>query len=258
MLIIGERINGQFKKIRKAIDDRDEKPMIEEALSQVKAGANALDINTGPGLDNPEEVMKWMIETVQDATDVVIVVDTPLPKTMEAGLGVCKRTPVINSTTAEKVRMGTLFPIAHEYDCNIIGLAIDERGVARETEAKVELGLNMIMNAMEYDVPSDHLYLDPVVLPIGAAQDQLPFAIEAARTFKSLSDPQPNTIVGLSNVSSSTKQRSILNRVYLAMLMANGLDAAIMDPNDADLMNVLKTAEVLLNKKLYADGYLRA
>ena len=258
MLIIGEKINGQFRKMRKAIDNHDEKPIVEEALAQVEAGANALDINTGPGLDNPEEVMKWMIETVQDVTDVTIVVDTPLPKTMEAGLSVAKKPPIMNSTTAEMDKMGKLFPITSQFDCGIICLAIDERGVARETDAKVELAMTTIAKAMEYSIPTDHLYLDPVVLPIGAAQDQLPFAVEATRIFKTLDDPAPNTVVGLSNVSSGTKQRSILNRVYLAMLMANGLDGAILDPFDTDLMNELKTAEVLLNKKLYADGYLKA
>ncbi len=258
MLIIGEKINGQFRKMRKAIDNHDEKPIIEEALAQVEAGANALDINTGPGLDNPEEVMKWMIETVQGVTDVTIVVDTPLPKTTEAGLSVAKKTPIINSTTAEVERMELLFPLASQYDCGIICLAIDERGIARETDAKLELAMTTMAKAMEYGVPSDHLYLDPVVLPISAAQDQLPFALEATKMFGTLDDPAPHTVVGLSNISSGSSERSLLNRVLLAMLMANGLDAAIVDPLDTELMNVLKTAEVLLNRKLYAKDYLMA
>jgi 5-methyltetrahydrofolate corrinoid/iron sulfur protein methyltransferase len=258
MLIVGEKINGQFRKIRKAIDNHDEKPIIEEALAQVKAGANALDINTGPGLDDPEEVMRWMVETVQGVTDATMVVDTPLPKTMEAGLAVAKKTPIMNSTTAEMKKMEALFPLASKYDCGIICLAIDERGIARETDAKLELAMRVIAKAMEYDVPTDHLYLDPVVLPISAAQDQLPFALETTKMFSTLDDPPPHTIVGLSNVSSGAPERSLLNRVLLAMLMANGLDAAILDPMDTELMNVLKTAEVLLNKKLYAKDYLRA
>ena len=99
--------------------------------------------------------------------------------------------------------------------------------------------------------------MDPLVLPVGAAQDQGPKVLEALNMFKTLCDPAPKTVVGLSNVSNNTKQRPLLNRTYLIMLMAHGLDAAIMDPYDTELMNAVKTAEILLNKRLYAHDFLK-
>ncbi|MEE9223852.1 MAG: dihydropteroate synthase DHPS, partial [Thermoplasmata archaeon] len=118
--------------------------------------------------------------------------------------------------------------------------------------------LIMVTQAMELGIGTERIYLDPLVLPIGAAQDQGPKVLEAMSMFKALADPPPKTVVGLSNVSNATKQRPLLNRTYLVMLMANGLDAAITDPSDPDLMAAVKASEVLLNKKLYADDFLRA
>ena len=119
------------------------------------------------------------------------------------------------------------------------------------------MALIMITKAMEYGVPTENIYLDPLVLPVGAAQDQGPKVLEALDMFKTLCSPAPKTVVGLSNVSNNTKQRPLLNRTYLTMLMAHGLDAAIMDPFDTELMNAVKTSEILLNKKLYADDFLK-
>jgi 5-methyltetrahydrofolate corrinoid/iron sulfur protein methyltransferase len=116
----------------------------------------------------------------------------------------------------------------------------------------------MVAQAMELGIGTERIYLDPLVLPVGAAQDQGPKVLEAMSMFKDLADPPPKTVVGLSNVSNNTKERPLLNRTYLIMLMANGLDAAITDPSDPDLMAAVKASEVLLNKKLYADDFLRA
>jgi 5-methyltetrahydrofolate corrinoid/iron sulfur protein methyltransferase len=102
------------------------------------------------------------------------------------------------------------------------------------------------------------MFLDPLVLPVGAAQDQGMKVLEALRMFKTLCEPAPKTTVGLSNVSNSTKERPLINRTYLTMLMAYGLDSAIMNPSDTELMNALRTSEILLNQKLYCDSYLRA
>jgi 5-methyltetrahydrofolate corrinoid/iron sulfur protein methyltransferase len=102
------------------------------------------------------------------------------------------------------------------------------------------------------------LYLDPLVLPTKAGQDQGPKVIEAVRMFQALNQPAPRTVVGLSNVSNGTKHRPLVNRTYLAMLMGAGLTAAILDPEDDELMATIKAAQVLLNQKLYADDFLRA
>ncbi len=258
MLVISERLNGQFKSVGKAIDERDKKALQDLALEQVKLGANLLDVNTGPGRDDPAGDVVWMVETIQEVTDLPLCIDTPKPEAMEAGLKAAKGKIMINSTTAEVAKMDKLFPLAGQYNAEIIALTLDEKGIPNDAPSRGEMALTMITKAMEHGIPTDNIYLDPLILPIGAAQDQGNKVLESLDMFKTLCEPAPKTVVGLSNISNNTKQRPLINRTYLVMLMAHGLDAAIMDPGDQELMNAVKASEILLNKKLYADDFLRS
>jgi len=258
MIIISERINGQFKSVGKAIDERNEEFLKTLAKEQVAAGADYLDISTGPGVSEPEEVMTWMVNAVQSAVDVPLCIDTPQIKTMEAGVAAVKNKVMINSTTAEPEKMTSLFELAKKYDAEIICLTLDEKGIPQDVDKRAELAMIMVSTAMEYGISMDRLFLDPLVLPTCAAQDQGPKVLEALRQFKAISnDPPVNTVVGLSNISNGTKNKELINRTYAVMLMANGLDSAIMDPTDKELVQAVRTAEILQNKKLYAHDYLR-
>ncbi len=257
MLIISERLNGLFKSVGRALDAKDKNMLQELTKEQVRLGATMLDVNTGPGRDDTAGDLVWMIQTIQEVTDTPLCIDTPKLDAMEAGLQAVKGKVLINSTTAEKHKMEKLFPLAAKYNADIISLTLDERGIPNDASSRAEMAMIMITTAMEYGVPTENIYLDPLVLPVGAAQDQGPKVLEALDMFKTLCDPAPKTVVGLSNVSNNTKQRPLLNRTYLTMLMAHGLDAAICDPYDTELMNAIKTSEILLNKKLYADDFLK-
>ncbi len=257
MLIISERLNGLFKSVGRALDARDKNTLQNLAKEQVKLGANMLDVNTGPGRDDTAGDLVWMIETIQEVTDTPLCIDTPKMDAMEAALEVVKGKILINSTTAEAHKMQKLFPLAAKYNADIISLTLNEKGIPNDAASRGEMAMIMITTAMEYGLPPENIYLDPLVLPVGAAQDQGPKVLEALDMFKTLCDPAPKTVVGLSNVSNNTKQRPLLNRTYLIMLMAHGLDAAICDPYDTELINAIKTSEILLNKRLYADDFLK-
>ena len=153
--------------------------------------------------------------------------------------------------------MSSLFPLAAKYDAEIICLTMDERGVPNDAESRAEMAMLMMTTAMEHGITSDRIYLDPLVLPVSAAQDQAQKVIDAIRMFRMLDDPAPKTVVGLSNISNGASGRPLINRTFFAMLAGAGLSAAIMDPEDSELMDVLKTADVLLNRKLYCSDYLR-
>lgn len=257
MLIISERLNGLFKAVGNALDNRDKKALQDLTLEQVNLGANVLDINTGPGRDDAAADIAWMVETIQEVTDLPLCIDTPDMAAMEAGLKVAKGKVMINSTTAEAHKMEKLFPLAAQYNADIIALTMDEKGIPNDAASRGEMALTMITKAMEHNVPTENVYLDPLILPVGAAQDQGPKVLEALGMFKTLCDPAPKTVVGLSNISNNTKQRPLINRTYLIMLLSHGLDAAIMDPADKELMEAIKASEILLNKKLYADDFLK-
>jgi 5-methyltetrahydrofolate corrinoid/iron sulfur protein methyltransferase len=258
MIIISERINGQFRSVGRAIDEKNEDLLKNLAKDQVANGADYLDICTGPGMSEPEEIMKWMTEAVQSVVDVPLCIDTPSPTVMAAGLEIAKNNVMINSTTAEAEKMTTLFELAKKHNAEIICLTLDEKGIPQDVERRAELAMLMISTAMEYDISMDRLYLDPLVLPTCAAQNQGPTVMESLRQFKALSaDPPVKTTCGLSNISNGTKKKEIINRTYAVMMMANGLDSAIMDPSDRELVQAIRTAEILLNEKLYAHDYLR-
>jgi len=258
MYIISEKINGLFTSVSKAIDRRDAKWVQEHALRQLDCGAQALDINTGPGRDDGPAAMEWLVRTVQEVTSVPLCIDSPGIKTLSAGITAAKNKVIINSTTAERAKMDKLFPLAREHGSEVVCLCMDERGVPNSAEARAEMAMLMITTAMEHEIMPDRLLLDPLVLPTKAAQDQGAKVIEAVRMFQTLNEPPPRTVVGLSNVSNGTKDRPLVNRTYMAMLMGAGLSAAILDPEDKELMDTIKAAQVLLNQKLYADDFLRA
>jgi len=140
----------------------------------------------------------------------------------------------------------------------VIGLAMDKSGVPNDQSKRVELAAKIIAKAMDFGIATEDLYLDPILLPINVGQDQEKTIIESIREFRQLCTPAPNTIVGLSNISQGTKTRSIINRTFLTMAMANGLSAAILDPLDRDLMDALITAELILNKNIYCESFLEA
>ena len=257
MIVIGERINGQFPAVSKAIDARDSKVIQEIALAQVRAGSHLLDVNTGPGREDAVAAMIWLVRTIQDVVDVRLALDSPSLKVQQAGLAECKHEALINSTTAEQKRMEKFFPLAKDHNAEIVCLAINEQGIPNTLEAKTEVAMTLLAKAMDQGIGPEKLYLDPVVLPVSAAQAQCPILGEAVTSFRSLNVPPPKTIVGLSNVSSGAEEKGLLNRTYLAMLLGRGLDAAIVDPNDEELMKTVKATEVLLNQKLYAHSFLR-
>ncbi len=258
MFVIGELINGMFKNVAKAIQEKDKAALQKIALDQVNAGADALDINCGPASKNPLSDMPWMVESIQEVTDKMLVLDSSKPAVIEAGLSVAKNKTMINSTTADKEKMDILIPLAKKYNSNIIGLAMSSKGIPRDKNERLELAATIVATCAEYEFPFDNLYLDPIVMPVNVSQQQLIDILEAIKEFKIISDPAPKTVVGLSNISQGTKQRPIINRTFLVMALHQGVDAAIVNPLDTDLMDAMITAELILNKNIYCESFLTA
>ena len=177
---------------------------------------------------------------------------------IKEAIQVCKKPPLINSTTAEDAKMDELFPIVAEYDASIIALVMDEAGSPPNAEKRVENAMKVFAKSMEYDIPPEHLFLDPIVMPLKFMQEQAKEILAAANQFQLLNDPPCHIVGGLSNISNKTKHRKLINRVFCAMLIANGLDAVILDVTDEELVDTILTAELVMNKSIYADSYLEA
>lgn len=262
MLVIGESIHVISPRVRAAIESRDKAFIQELALKQVKAGAGMLDLNIGPQKKAGAEVMPWMVETIQEVTDIPLSLDSTNAAAIEAGLKVCRKTPLINSTDATPDRLNSLMPLAAKYNANIIALTLAATGLPTTADARIELASEKLLAAAaEYGVPTDHIFLDPLAMTVNGNQDQAQPTLDALRFFKQMTDPPCKTTCGLSNVSNSCPKeiRPLLNQVFLVMLTGAGLDSAIADALDPDLIKMLRildTRDASTPKgKLYLDLY---
>lgn len=258
MILIGERINAGFKDIARAIRERDPKPIQYWAKKQAEAGADYLDVNIGAVSKDPAD-MAWLVEVVQEAVPTPICVDSNRPEILEAGLSVLDgRRALVNSTTADDDKLEKIVPLAVKYNAGLIGVAQDRRGSPQDVARRVEFGAKIFMAATEAGLTPDRIFLDPVLMPIRFMQDQAVRVLEAIREYTLLSDPPPHISVGLSNICSGAKERSLLARTFLVMAMAAGLDTAICNVLDQELLAAVAAAEIILNRKIYTDDFLKA
>jgi 5-methyltetrahydrofolate corrinoid/iron sulfur protein methyltransferase len=262
MLGIGECIHIISESVKTAVQERDKAFIQNLARQQAEKGAAYLDLNIGPQKKAGHEVMPWMVETVQEVTDLPLSLDTTNAVAMEAGLKVCKQKALINSTDSTDERIQALMPLAAQYNSDIIALTLAKGGLPTSADARCELAAEKIFPAAdEFGISSDRIFLDPLVLTINGNQDQVQETINAVRFFKEMADPAPKTTCGLSNVSNQCPDegRPLLNRVFCVMMMGAGLHSAILDPLDGELMNVIRVVgtrdESSAKGKLYVGLY---
>ena len=256
MIFIGERINTGFKDIRQAVMDKDPGPLTKWAELQTKAGATYLDVNLGAVSADPAD-MCWMLETVQQAVDTPISIDTNKPSILIEAIKVCRGPALVNSTTAADEKLDAIMPIVADNDASVIGLSMDETGTPKNVDKRVENAGKILAKAMELGMEPDRVFLDPIVMPLKYMQDQAGNILEATRQFQLFSDPPPHVVCGLSNVSNGTTHKKLINRIFLAMAINSGMDAAICDVMDTELVNAALTADLVMNREIYADSYVR-
>jgi 5-methyltetrahydrofolate corrinoid/iron sulfur protein methyltransferase len=249
MYIIGENIQILAPRIKAALADHDPSYIRELARKQMDHGANMLDLNIGPRKRDGVEVMQWIVEEVYDEVgNVPLSLDTTNAAAIEAGLKKCKELGIesmINSTSADPDRLNVTMPMAAEYGSKIIALSMD-KNIPATADGRVGLAMEILIpKAEELGMPVENVYLDPLVLTVNGCQEHGPETLNAIRSFKMLWDPSPMTVVGLSNISNSVPHegRSLLNRTYLVMLLAAGLDSAIADPLDLAQNEVIRIVE---------------
>ncbi|MBZ0157492.1 MAG: dihydropteroate synthase [Alphaproteobacteria bacterium] len=258
MLIIGEKLSIIAKRVREAMMNKDKGPIQEIATNQWKQGAGMIDANIGPAEDGGEELMQWMVTTIQEVVPLPICLDTTNFKAVEAGLQVHNNEwgrPLINSTSNDPERF-PMMEIAAKYNAQIIGLTVGKGGLPADAEERAAIAAEIMARAMEYGIPLEDLYLDPLVLQIATSQDHALHVIKSVKMFQELNDPAMKTVVGLSNISNGCPKalRPILNKYYLTLLTYEGLTAAIADPHE--VAETVKTTDVIMGKTLYAHSYL--
>ncbi len=258
MIIFSERLNGMYRDVRAAIGERNKQVIVDLLKPQLAGGADVIDVNIGPSKGDPVENFVWLAGVVREVTDKPISLDSAKPDVLVQAVPRVGGKLVINSSTADPACMGKLVPLAAEHKTGIIGLTMDKEGVPGNVEKRVECGAMFLVAALEAGIPPSDIYIDPIILPVNVAARQVGNVLEAIRQLKVVNDPPPHIIMGLSNVSQKCLKNHLINRTCLVMALAAGLDSAIMDAEDSEMVEALVTAEVLLEKHLYSDDYLKA
>ena len=267
MILIGERINGMFKNVKEAIDKKDKKVIQELAKKQTEAGATYLDVNVGTAAADQEDAIQWLIETIQETCSTPLSLDSQKPAVIAAGLKVinAENGLILNSTPLNKKSddeiMDKYMDMADQAGpkASIIALTMDKNGVPQDIDTRVAIAAEIVSKAMEKGFDTQRLFIDPIILPVKVpnAQVQPGNILAAMEQIQLLAEPAPHMTIGLSNLSQGASKRSLINRIFLAMVISRGLDSAIVDVLDHDLMNVVATAEMLMNKQIYSDSFLK-
>lgn len=252
---IGERINSSRVTIARALENKDEAFIRREAALQKAAGAQMLDVNCAFNTKDEAKDMEWLVGIVQKETNLPLSIDSPNPEATEAGLRVHKGKAIVNSITLEKGRRDLILPLVKKYKAGIIVLTIDERGMPETAGERADMAKKALDLVKSYDIPGADLYVDPLVRPISSEPKQALEVIKAVRLIKSASDTK--LTCGLSNVSFGLPDRSMLNAVFLAMMLSAGLDAAILDPLNKKIDAILKTSAALLGDDEFCLEYIK-
>jgi cobalamin-dependent methionine synthase I len=256
MHIIGEKINGTRKQVKEAVLSRDVAFIQGLAKAQADAGASRLDVNAGTPPDREPDDMIWLVQMIQDVVKIPLCIDSPNADALEAGLSAVKQQAMVNSTTAEKERAERVIPLAAKHNALLVGLTIDDTGMPSTTEARIEIANRIISDAKAAGIPESNIYIDPLVRAIATEPDQGVALLKATRIIRETSTA--HVVYGLSNISFGLPARQFLNRIFFAMAMACGLDAAIMDPTEKQIMGVLRAGEALLGEDDFCVNYLTA
>ncbi|MHB1654036.1 MAG: methyltetrahydrofolate cobalamin methyltransferase [Desulfitobacteriaceae bacterium] len=254
MLIVGELINSTRKAIAQAIEQRDVAYLQGLALRQAEAGADYIDVNAAAGGDEIEN-MVWLVDLIQEAVDAPLCIDSPNPFALEAGLARCRKKPMVNSISAEQERWEKVLPLVQKYQAKVVALCMDDTGMPESAEDRLRVADNLVSGLVAAGVAKEDIYLDPLVKPLGVNHE---FGMEILHSTLALKTkyPESHVISGLSNVSYGLPERRLLNRVFMVMSIAMGMDAFILDPLDQTLMSLLAAAKTLIGKDEYCLDYI--
>ena len=257
MIIVGERINSTRKRIREAVKARDAAFISKEAVKQVAAGADYVDVNAGTSVAHEAADLEWLVETVQSAVDAPLCIDSANPAAIKAALALTEKTPIINSITGEKARMESILPLVEESGAGVAVLLMDDNGMPEDAAGRLKVAETLIPALERRGIERERLYIDPLVRPVSTDMKQGPAVLETVR--RVMSDyTGVHTICGLSNISFGLPVRNVLNTTFLALMLEAGLDGAIIDPTEPRMVATVAAAEAVLGRDDFCMRYIEA
>jgi len=260
MIVIAEKINATLSSVKKLIEDRDTKALLDLAQKQADAGASYIDVNVGTGVGSREreiQAMGWAVAAIQDKIETPLCLDSADPDVLKAGLEARQGKPsMINSAKAESESLDAIIPLAAEYKAPVVALTMDEQGMPRTVEDRMRACEKIVAACDRYGVPVSDVFFDPLLMPVSTDAKQGLVTLRSITRIKS-EYPECKTTLGLSNVSYGLPSRTRLNAGFLHMAIYAGLDSAILDPLNREIMAAAATAEALAGKDRHCRRYMR-
>lgn len=257
MIIIGELINASRKSIGAAIEAQDAAAIQKIAQAQAEAGAAYIDVNAGVFVGKEPQYLKWLVETVQQVTDAPCAIDSPDPAAIDAALSVHRGTALINSISLEKERWENLLPIISGTDLKVIALCMSDEGMPQAVEDRLKIADRLVNGLLQKRVGLDNIFVDPLVQPLSVNNAFGAAFLDSVEQIMGRF-PGIHTACGLSNISYGLPVRPFLNQSFMVMAIAKGLDGAIVNPLDKQMMASITAAEALAGRDDYCTNFLKA
>ena len=246
-VIIGERINPTGRKLLAAqMKSGDFSRVESDALAQVAAGAQVLDVNAGIPLADEPGLLAESIRRVQAITDVPLSIDSSVIDALAAGLSAYQGKPLLNSVTGEDESLERVLPLVKKYGCAVVAISNDETGISEDINVRFAVAEKIVQRAADYGIPASDVVVDPLVMPVGALNDAGRKAMQLIRRLRT--ELKVNTTCGASNISFGLPNRDALNGVFLAMAAGAGMTSAITNPLHGEVMAAVRGANVMLGR----------
>lgn len=260
MLLIGENIHVISKSVQNALLTRDEAFVLD--LIKKQTNMDYIDLNVGPAKGNMEGILPWLCDLVEKNTDLKISFDTTNSNEMRLGLEKSKNPQncLLNSTSADEARLEKVTDLAAEFGSSLIALTMNkEIGIPKTADERLELAFQIFEKCQEKGIENERIFFDPLILPVSVDQGQAQEALNTIQMIKQSFDPEVMTTVGMSNISNGSPKeiRPLINKVFAVLAFGAGLDSAIIDALDTDLIQTIKTLEVQAPKNKVDELYIK-
>ena len=256
-VVIGERINPTGRKLlAQEMKAGDFSRVEADAMAQVAAGAQVLDVNAGIPLADEPALMAQAIKLVQSLTDVPLSIDSSVLEALESGLEVYQGKALLNSVTGEEERLERVLPLVRKHDAAVVAICNDDSGISTDIDVRFEVAKKIVERAADYGIPACDVVVDPLVMPVGAMADA---GVQVFKLIRRLhNELKVNTTCGASNVSFGLPNRPGLNPTFLAMAIGAGMTSAITNPLESALMQAVRGADVLMDHDLQCSNWIKA
>ena len=244
-VIIGERINPTGRKLlAEEMKTGNLERVREDALSQVAAGAQMLDVYAGVPLADEPKILADSIKLIQEISDVPLCIDSSIVEALKRGLEAYEGKALLNSVTGEEERLETVLPLVKKFGCAVIGISNDDSGISEDINVRFDVAKKIVERAMDHGIPKEDVIIDPLVMPVGAINDAGRQVLELIKKLQN--ELGVNTTCGASNLSFGLPNRHGLNTAFIAMAIASGMPCAITNPLEKEIMQSVKGANVVM------------